>query len=261
MEYSVEYAARLINEINGHDPVAEAQELYNYALNENEHEFNDDLFRELLQERMNHTPTAYITNHCKFRGLDLFIDERVLVPRTETEPLVQIAVDEIPLEGRVIDVGTGSGSVALAVKNERPDLFVMGTDISKDAVDVASINSTALDLNVTWDQADLIEGVKGEFDAVLANMPYLPTVKRDSYEPEMVDHEPQIALWGGLDGFELIRRLLSLTSARKGVRLIALEVGRGQQDDVCELVREAGFPVVFCTTDSRNEIRAVIGKR
>ena len=226
MPYSVEYAARLIGEINGHDPVAEAQELFDYANSD------EDAFRVVLKDRLDHTPTAYITNHCKFRGLDLYIDERVLVPRTETEPLVQIAVEEIPQGGKVIDVGTGSGSVALAVKNERPDLFVMGTDISKDAVDVASINSTALDLDVVWDSADLIEGVKGEFDAVLANMPYLPTVKRDSYEPEMIDHEPQVALWGGLDGYDLIRRLLSLTSARKGVRLVALEIGLGQQDEV-----------------------------
>jgi release factor glutamine methyltransferase len=253
-EYSVEFAARLISGINGHDPVAEAQELFDYATNE-------DHYRSILAERMNHTPTAYITNHCIFRDLDLYIDERVLVPRTETEPLVQIAVEEIPQGGKVIDVGTGSGSVALAVKNERPDLFVMGTDISKDAVDVATINSSALDLDVVWDQADLIDGVKGEFDAVLANMPYLPTVKRDSYEPEMVDHEPEIALWGGLSGYDLITRLLSLVSARKGVRLVGLEIGLGQQDDVCELVREAGFNTVFCTTDKKENIRCVVGKR
>lgn len=247
--------AEAIRNIGGFSPSKEAQELFDHA-------DDAEMFYEFYERRTkNHEPTAYITNHCKFRNLDLYVDERVLVPRTETEPLVEIAVEDLPKGSSVIDVGTGSGEVALAVKNERPDLIVAGSDISTDALDVAAINSDRLGIKIDLFKADLLEGVKKEFNAVLANLPYLPTTKRDSYEPEMVEHEPQVALWGGEDGYDLIRRLLQHTQARKGVDFIALEIGLGQETEVCGLVRTAGFPTVFCTTDKRGDIRAVIGKR
>lgn len=255
VDCSFDDAVRLIADIGGYDPNTEVEDLL--VKSENDIQFN-----EFLERRINkHEPVAYITNHCRFRGLDLYVDQRTLIPRSETEPLVQIAVEELMHGASVVDVGTGCGSVALAVKNERPDLDVTGVDISKDALDVASINSVALGIDVNWRDADLLEGVKGEFDCVLANLPYLPTTKKSSYEPEMVDHEPEIALWGGADGFELTRRLLALVEPRKGVNLLAFEIGIGQEADVTELVRAAGFPTVFCTTDSRNQIRAVVGKR
>jgi len=251
---TVEDAAKLIESINGHAPINEAQDLYDHS--------DDALeFEDYINRRMNHEPTAYITNHCRFRNLDLYIDERVLVPRTETEPLVEIAVEELPKGASVIDVGTGSGEVALAVKNERHDLIVAGSDISTDALDVAAINSDRLGIKIDLFKADLLDGVKKEFNAVLANLPYLPITKRDQYEPEMVEHEPQVALWGGEDGYDLIRRLLQHTQTRKGIQFIALEIGLDQEADVCDLVRAAGFPTVFCTTDKRGDIRAVIGKR
>lgn len=253
--YPVEYAAKAISDINGREPYREAKEIYEYSINVGKD------FDELLNRRISHEPVAYITNHCKFRGLDLFIDERVLVPRSETEPLVEVIVDEMPLRSSVIDVGTGCGEVALAIKNERPDLTVVGSDISKDALDVASINSYNLELRVEWYESDLLSSIKKEFNAVVANLPYLPTVKRETYEPEMVEHEPQIALWGGLDGYDLMRSLLEHTKARRGVELIALEIGLGQEEDVCDLVYESGFKTVFCTTDKKGNIRAVIGKK
>lgn len=253
--YTLEEATQLITDIGGYDPPTEAEDLLTASI-------TPEMFDQFLQRRINdHEPVAYITNHAKFRGLNLFIDRRVLIPRKETEPLVEIAVDELPMGARVIDVGTGSGAVALAVKNERPDLKVTGVDISKDALDVASINSIALEIDIDWHDADLLEGVKGEFDCVLANMPYLPTSKKDSYAPEMTRHEPQVALWGGEDGYLLIRRLLALASARKGVKCLALEIGLGQELDVVELVRAAGFPIVFCTKDTKGDTRAVVGKR
>jgi release factor glutamine methyltransferase len=254
--YPIEYAAKLIEDINGNNPFQESKELYEYAAGD------EATFSKLVDRRViEHEPVAYITNHAKFRGLDLFIDERVLVPRSETEPLVEIAVEELPKSFSIIDVGTGCGEIALAIKNERPDLNVAGSDISKDALDVASINSEALEIEIDWYEADLLSGIKSEFSAVVANLPYLPTIKRASYEPEMVDHEPQVALWGGLDGYDLIRNLLDHTRVRKGVEFVALEIGLGQETDVCDLVQGAGFKTVFCTTDNKGDIRAVIGKR
>jgi release factor glutamine methyltransferase len=253
--YTFQEIVDLITDVGGYDPTTETHDLLTRST-------STEMFNEFLDRRINHhEPVAYITNHAKFRNLDLFIDERVLIPRKETEPLVQIAVEELEAGSSVVDVGTGSGAVALAVKYERPDLSVLGVDISKDALDVACINSTALQLEVKWKDADLLDGVKGEFDCVLANLPYLPTTKRDTYAPEMTEHEPQVALWGGEDGFELTRRLLASVRPRRSVKLIALELGLGQEHDVCELVRANGFPTVFCTTDSRGDIRAAVGKR
>lgn len=250
---SIEEATSLIKGVGGHAPEAEANELYKFS------SLEERLFDNLVQRRLEHEPTAYITKHSKFRDLNLYIDERVLVPRSETEPLVEIAVENAMAS--VLDVGTGSGAVALAVKNERPDLEVLGVDISKDALDIASINSATLDLDVDWHEHDLIEGVEDEYECVLANLPYLPTTKKDSYEPEMVEHEPQVALWGGTDGFDLTRRLLTLAGPRKGVHLIALELGLGQESVVTELVRAAGFKTVFCVADAKGDIRACVGKR
>ena len=257
--YTLEEAASLIADVGGYDPQTEAEDLL--AKSE-----SVTMFDEFLQRRINeHEPVAYITNHARFRGLDLYIDRRVLIPRKETEPLVEIVRDEVGLaiekDARVVDIGTGSGSVALAVKNECPTLNVLGVDISKDALDVACINSNALNLDVEWHEADLLEGVRGDFECVLANLPYLPTTKRDSYAPEMTEFEPQVALWGGEDGFDLTRRLLAQVQARKVVRLVALELGIGQEAPVTELIRSAGFPIVFCVTDSRGDIRAAVGKR
>jgi release factor glutamine methyltransferase len=253
--YSMEEAVQLIADIGGYDPVVEAEDLLAEA-------DTPEMFDKFLQRRINdHIPVAYMTNHARFRGLDLYIDERVLIPRSETEPLVQIAVEELPLGASVVDVGTGSGAVALAVKNERRDLKVTGVDVSKDALDVASINSEKLDLYITLKDADLLEGVKGNFDCVLANLPYLPTKKRDSYAPEMTEHEPSVALWGGEDGFDLTRRLLAQVQRRDGVELVAFESGLGQETDLAELIRSHGFPIVYCTTDSRGDVRCVIGKK
>lgn len=256
INYTVEDAIRLIEDIGGYDPKTEAEDLYKMAQNDS------SLFDEFLERRINHhEPVAYITNHAKFRNLDLYIDKRVLIPRSETEPLVEVAIQELPQKAKVVDVGTGSGAVALATKNERRDLKVVGVDISKDALDVASINSIALKINVDWYAADLLDGVKGEFDCVLANLPYLPTAKKDNYAPEMTEHEPQVALWGGSDGFDLTRRLLAQIQPRKQVKMVALELGLEQEYDVTALIRAAGFPVVFCTTDARGDIRCAVGKR
>ena len=244
----------LLREVGGYDPETEANDLLNL-------DDSHDIDRYLERRINNHEPIAYITNHCRFGGIDLYIDKRCLIPRPETEALLQVAIEEIQLEAVVADVGTGSGAVALALKAKRPDLDVYGLDISKDALDVASINSTALESRIEWKDADLLSGVRQEFNAVLANMPYLPTTKRDTYAPEMVDFEPQVALWGGADGYDLIRRLLAEAAARYLVEFIGLEVGQGQAPDVMELVRAAGFPIVFGTTDSKGDVRAVVGKR
>jgi release factor glutamine methyltransferase len=152
----------------------------------------------------------------------------VLIPRPETELLVETAL-ELPSGARVADVGTGSGAVALALKDERPDLEVTGFDVSEDALVVARGNAERLSLDVRFVQADLLDD--GEYDAVVANLPYVPSGVE--LQPEISDYEPAAALFSGLDGLDLIRRLIARID---GVPFVALEIGFGQEAAVADLL-------------------------
>ena len=181
-------------------------------------------------------PVAYITGIKGFRHLDLHVDPRVLIPRPETETLVEAALDLAP-GIRVVDVGTGSGAVALALKDERPDLVMTATDVSGDALDVARANAMRLGLEVSFVRADLLDGV-GEVDAVVSNPPYVEDGAQ--LAPEIARHEPAAALYAGLDGLAVVRRLVE-QAGECGATFLALEVGAGQAIAVEELARAAGF--------------------
>jgi release factor glutamine methyltransferase len=182
-------------------------------------------------------PVAYITGTKGFRRLDLAVDPRVLIPRPETETLVEAAIDALPQGARVVDVGTGSGAIALALKDERPDLDVTATDVSEDALAVARANAQRLVLDVTFAHADLLAGV-GDFDAVVSNPPYV----EDGAElaPEIVRHEPALALRAGPEGLDVLRALVPAAAAM-GAELLALELGAGQAAAAEAMARDAGF--------------------
>jgi release factor glutamine methyltransferase len=202
-------------------------------------------------------PVAYILGRRGFRHIELHVDERVLVPRPETELLVEVGL-ELPAGARVVDVGTGSGAVALALKHERPDLEVVGTDISADALSVARANAERLELKVGFVEGDLLAGV-GEVDAVLSNPPYVAEAARATLAPEITRHEPPGALFAGDDGLDVIRRLVP--AAAGGAGLLAIEVGAGQAGEVGELMREAGFSAVRARPDLAGIERVVVGAR
>jgi release factor glutamine methyltransferase len=203
-------------------------------------------------------PVAYIVGHRGFRHLEVMVDRRVLVPRPETELLVEVGLTLAP-GARVLDLGTGSGAVALALKHERPDLLVSGSDVSADALDLARANGERLGLAVRWLLADLLEGVPEEFDAVLCNPPYVAESDRASLASEILRHEPPGALFAGADGLDVIRRLARQEWGR--VRLVALEVGAGQAPAVGELLRAAGFTAVRAERDLAGIERVVVGER
>jgi release factor glutamine methyltransferase len=182
-------------------------------------------------------PVAYITGVKGFRHLDLRVDPRVLIPRPETETLVEAALEALPPGARVVDVGTGSGAVALALKDERPDLAVTGTDVSEDALAVARANAERLGLDVSFAHADLLGGV-GRFDAVVSNPPYVEDGAQ--LAPEIVRHEPALALRAGPEGLDVLR-LLVPAAAAAGAAVLAVEVGAGQASAAEELARAAGF--------------------
>jgi release factor glutamine methyltransferase len=218
-------------------------------------------FQNAVRRRsVEHEPVAYIVGSRGFRRIDLQVDRRVLVPRPETELLVEVGLT-LPHGSSVLDVGTGSGAVALALKDERPDLELTGSDVSATALDVARANGLRLGLGVRWLQADLLAGVEDEFDAVLSNPPYVAESERAQLAPEILRHEPPGALFSGEDGLATIRALLAQLDDRARVRLVAIEVGAGQAQAVGELVHAAGFAAVRVERDLASIERVVVGER
>ena len=205
-------------------------------------------------------PVAYIVGRRGFRRIELAVDPRALIPRPETELLVEVGLG-LPRGRRVLDVGTGSGAVALALKDERPDLLLTGSDLSEDALALARANGEQLGLAVSWLRADLLAGVPDEFDAILANPPYVAESARASLAPEILRHEPPGALFSGTDGLDAIRALLAQVGAREQVRTVALELGAGQAGAVQELMRTAGFATVRAERDLAGIERVVVGER
>jgi len=205
-------------------------------------------------------PVAYILGRRGFRRLDLAVDPRALIPRPETELLVEVGL-KLPRGAHVLDVGTGSGAVALALKDERPDLLLTGSDFSEDALELARLNGNTLGLEVAWLRADLLAGVPDEFDAIISNPPYVADSERGSLAPEILRHEPAAALFAGPDGLVAIRALLTQVAERERVRTVALEVGAGQASGVVELVRAAGFRAVRAERDLASIERVVVGER
>lgn len=186
-------------------------------------------FREYVQRRARREPVAYILGRKGFRRLELAVDPRVLIPRPETEHVVEAAL-RLPQGARVVDVGTGSGAIALALADERPDLRVVGTESSPGALAVARANAARLGLRVEFVEGDLLEGVSGPIDAVVSNPPYVRAGER--LAPELA-YEPAEALYAGPEGLEVYRRL---APALAGVPFVALEVGAGQAHAVAALL-------------------------
>jgi len=214
-------------------------------------------FQDAVRRRsVGREPVAYITGVKGFRHLDLHVDGRVLIPRPETETLVEAALD-LPRGARVVDVGTGSGAVALALADERPDLDVVATDTSADALAVARANAARLGLDVAFVEGDLLDGA-GAVDAVVSNPPYVEDSA--TLPPEIARHEPPVALYAGPEGLTVIRRLVAAAAASPA-RFVALEVGMGQAADVAAVLRAAGFGTIETRRDLAGIERVVAGRR
>jgi release factor glutamine methyltransferase len=214
-----------------------------------------DLYAALISRREVREPVAYILGRRAFRRITVHVDRRVLIPRPETELLVEVGL-ELPPGVRVADVGTGSGAVALALKDERADLDVVGIDVSSDAVAVARENAARLELDVEFRRGDLLAGAGGEFDAVLTNLPYVE--EGAVLAPEITRYEPLGALFAGADGLDAIRRLVAMADS---VGVLALEIGAAQADAVSGLLAEAGFASVVRRRDLAGIERVIVGRR
>lgn len=221
-------------------------------------------FGELVRRRLRREPVAYILGRKGFRSLELAVDRRVLIPRPETELLVELAVELEPAS--LLDVGTGSGAIALAVADELPACEVTATDTSPAALEVARANSERLGLanRVRFFDGTLPEG--GEFDLVLANLPYVAEREWPSLQPEVTEWEPPEALLAGPDGLDIYRAFLAACGrafrpiAATSSTAIAVEVGEGQAEAVAGLMKEAVFEGIETRRDLAGIERVVIGR-
>jgi release factor glutamine methyltransferase len=214
-----------------------------------------DRFAMSLARRRAREPVAYLLGRRAFRHIELQVDSRVLVPRPETELLVEVAL-ALPRGARLADVGTGSGAIALALKHERPDLDVIATDASDDALAVAQSNAERLGLDVTFAHGDLLEPLgDAPLDAIVSNPPYV--ADRAELPPELA-HEPTRALFAGADGLDVLRRLVPAAAAR--APFVAFEVGAGQTKAVGALLARAGMTIEL-HRDLAGIERVVVGRR
>ena len=213
-------------------------------------------FDEMVRRRVRREPVAYILGRAHFRELDLTVDHRVLIPRPETELLVELAENG----QRVLDVGTGSGAVALAIAAERSGVTVTGIDSSPGAIEVARANAQALSLDVEFMIADLVVG--GPYDLVVSNPPYIRDADWPGLAPEITLYEPEEALRGGPDGLDVIRRLVPAAAEvlRPGGQL-ALEVGQGQSRAVEAIFERTGLRPLETQRDLAGIPRVVRGRR
>lgn len=206
-------------------------------------------FRKLIQRRIERTPVSYLTNRKEFLSLDFYVDERVLIPRPETEQLVEtILATKTDTPQRVLEIGTGSGVIATSLAVHASAWDIVATDISEPALAVAQQNAEthACSAQITFMSGDLFEPIKmieapeeRQFDWIVCNPPYIKNMERDNLSPDVRDYEPEIALFAGDDGLTVIRRLITEAPqylAPNGKLLF--EIGDTQTDPVRALINE-----------------------
>ena len=221
-------------------------------------------YRDLVRRRLAGEPVAYLLGRKEFWSLDLKVSPHVLVPRPDTETLVEHAVafmKELPADKpiRMADIGTGSGAIALALKKEQPRAEVWAVDLSGDALSIAKENAIRLGLDLHFVLGNLMEPLTGAFDLIVSNPPYIPTRDIDGLSPE-VRREPRMALDGGRDGLDLVRTLVgqAWTALVPGGAL-AVEIGEGQAKGTQSIFSQAGFVSVASRNDLAGIARVVHG--
>lgn len=200
----------------------------------------DPCFLKLVERRLKGEPVAYITGIQPFCGLDFFVDRNVLIPRPETELLVELALKSAP--GSLADVGTGSGAIAVSLARHLPNAKVIGIDSAPEAIKIAERNAEyhKVEDSCHFVEGNLLEPLKDKVDLIVSNPPYIPTADIETLQTEVRDFEPRSALDGGEDGLKYIRRIIRESPRRlKSEGLLMLEFGFGQAPAVRELTKES----------------------
>jgi release factor glutamine methyltransferase len=221
-------------------------------------------FEALVQRRLRHEPVSRIRGWREFYGRRFIVTPDVLDPRPETELLVEHGIARLPRGGRVLDLGVGSGCILLSVLAERPDATGVGVDISPAALAVAERNAAAIGVGA---RVELVEGnwasdMAGVFDLVLSNPPYIPAADMASLAPDVLDHDPHLALTPGPDGLAAYRAIVSVHAGRvRPGGWIGLECGIGQSGPVLALMADAGLEDRTAFADLAGLSRAAFGRR
>jgi release factor glutamine methyltransferase len=220
--------------------------------------------RDLVKRRRAHEPIAYLRGYREFYGLSFRVDPRVLIPRPETETLVDVALSRtrhVSMSMRQLDLCTGSGCVAIAMARQRPTASVTASDISPDALALARENAQRLGAyRIAFARSDLFASVGGRFDLITANAPYIPSAEIATLQADVRDFEPRLALDGGEDGLDLVRRIVDGAPDHLvpgGV--LALEIGAGEAEETRALLEARGFIDVRADRDIARIERVVSG--
>jgi release factor glutamine methyltransferase len=221
--------------------------------------------RDLVKRRRAFEPIAYLRGEREFYGLKFHVDKRVLVPRPDTETLVDAALGRsahVSMCMRQLDLCTGSGCVAIAMARQRPTAQVFGSDVSPDALAVARDNALRLGAyNTAFFESDLFAAFAGKrFDVITANPPYIASAEISTLMPDVRDHEPRLALDGGEDGLDLVRRIVAEAPAHlEPGGLLAMEIGAGEAPATVALFEAGGFVDVRVHRDIARIERVVSG--
>lgn len=223
------------------------------------------VYRDLVERRAAGEPIQYILGEQEFYGLPLWVTPAVLIPRPETELLVEAALARLPADRplRLVDVGTGSGAIAIVIARHLPLARMTALDISPTALEVARANATRHDLagRIRFVESDLLGALDGtdRIDAVLSNPPYVPEADRSTLHRQVRDHEPASALFAGSDGLNLYRRLIPQAAAAiKPGGLLAMEIGYGQRQAVTGLLQ--GWEAVQVLNDLQGISRVIVAR-
>lgn len=207
------------------------------------------LLDEMLEKRQSHVPLQYLFGEQEFYGLPFFVDESVLIPRPETELLLEAVLKES--EGkRVLDLCTGSGCLAIGTAKLGKPAFVAASDLSEAALDTAKRNAKRNDVSITFFQGDLFENVIGSYDIIVSNPPYIKKEDMRQLMPEVREHEPMMALCGGEDGLDFYRRIATEAKPflKEGGRLM-MEIGYDQGEALLQLLTAQGYHEVEIRKD------------
>jgi release factor glutamine methyltransferase len=222
--------------------------------------------REKVRRRAEGEPLQHLLGHWDFYGRTFKTDKRALIPRPETELLVETLLKEVANCGepasRLVDVGTGSGVLAITLALERPELEVFALDLSEDALALARENAERLGVldRVTFHRSDLLEGIEGPFHWIVANLPYIPTADLNGLQRE-VKFDPGLALDGGKDGLTIIKRLIESVPGKIASNgMIALEIGQGQSQRVLGFLADQNYRDISIKKDYQGVERLLIAR-
>lgn len=224
-------------------------------------EAEEEQYRKALEQRAVHVPLQHLLGYQDFMGLRFQVNEHVLIPRQDTEILVEEAMRYLHDGMRILDLCTGSGCILLSLLHYSNDCEGTGVDISQEALQVAALNAELLGIKADFLKSDLYEKVTGKFDLLVSNPPYIERKVIPTLMEEVREYDPYIALDGGEDGLDFYRRIIGGAQdyLKRGGQIL-MEIGSGQAKAVSELLREAGFNEIDVCRDFAGLDRVVSGR-